>query len=559
MTGPGAAVLASAVGKGKGKGCGPPPPKTIERPKPAPEQVPLKVKVRNDDTPLQATPFTIITRVDGTRELHRPDGSVEKAGTGLQDQDGQWGVLDERGALGLDGGEVTEEPSMQESTTGAMEELVAKIPKLREYARDFYDTGLPLRVLRMRISGELGSQVADAFAAAAGDKPVKLEEEPDELQGDSAAKHGRLGESSWQAPKLAVRCADIARPGYNSSAAHEYLDVDEVLQKKVQLLASLIRKAKRCVLYAGAGLSTAAGIGDYATRTGNTGVLVQAAGKQMPKPVSPYSAKPSLGHHGIAALAQHGFVWRFIQQNHDGLPQKAGVPQGLINEIHGGWFDPSNPVVAMSGNLREDLFSDLLECERKADLVLAVGSSLCGMNSDRLVSTCASRARRSVPSDPVFGSVIIALQRTPHDANSSVRIFATIDRVFQMLAEELSLNIGNASDQDSFTIPEMYLPLGHSEHVFSVPYDKDGKLIQDMEHRTILDLRDNAKAVIAVGKNRGQSARVLGRNADGHYRIALTHNDDANWNEVRLLGKWWPAAAVAGEVQQIPLASTSPS
>jgi len=412
-------------------------------------------------------------------------------------------------------------------------------------------------VLRARISGELGPRVADAFAAAAGDKPVKICDVPDELQGDCAAKHGRLGESSWPAPRLAVRCADIARPGYNSSAAHEFLDVDEVLHEKVKLLANLIRKAKKCVLYAGAGLSTASGIGDYATRTGEAGVLGQTAGKQMPKPVSPYSARPSLGHHAIAALAKHGFVWRFIQQNHDGLPQKAGVPQGLMNEIHGGWFDPSNPVVAMSGSLRSDLFADLLECERKADLVLAVGSSLCGMNSDRLVSTCANRARRSVPSDPVFGSVIVALQRTPHDANSSVRIFATIDKVFEMLAQELSLSTCQSSEQLSCPVPEMYLPLGSDEHVFSVPYDQDGKLVEDGEHRVALDLRDNAKAVITIGKNKGQSARVLGRNADGHYRIALTHNDGANWNEVRLLGRWWPAAAVAGEVQQIPLMSVA--
>lgn len=28
-----------------------------------------------------------------------------------------------------------------------------------------------------------------------------------------------------------------------------------------------------------------------------------------------------------------------------GLPQKAGFPQGLINEVHGSWYDPSNPGV----------------------------------------------------------------------------------------------------------------------------------------------------------------------------------------------------------------------
>jgi len=514
----------------------------------------LNLKVREQQETLQPTPFTLVTRVDGTREVHRADGTTEIVGKDWQDQDGQWGIIDEQGALGLDGKDDSEKTTpQQESNPETMEVLIAREPRLAEYARQFYDVGVPLKALKVRISGELGSAIAAAFVAAAGGmSEVKLADVPDELQGKVSAKHGRLGDAAWPAPRLAARCADIARPGYNSDAAHEYLDVDDVLSKKVRILAGLIRKAKRFVIYAGAGLSTASGIGDYATRSGSAGVLSQTVGSERPKPISPYSAKPNLGHRVIAALAKEGLVWRFIQQNHDGLPQKAGVPQGVMNEIHGGWFDPSNPVVSMKGSLREDLFSDLLECERQADLVLAIGSSLCGMNADRLVSTCANRARRSVPSEPVFGSAIVALQRTPHDENSSVRVFATIDKVFAMLADELSLSVGEAGQDAAFSVPSVHLPLGPEEQVFSVPYDGEGKLIGAGERRGILDLRDNAEVVLAIGKNKGQQAMVLGRNADGHYRIAIKHNDNGNWNEVRLLGKWWPAAAAAGEVQQLP-------
>ena len=52
-----------------------------------------------------------------------------------------------------------------------------------------------------------------------------------------------------------------------------------------------------------------------------------------------------------------------------GLPQKAGMPQWRINEVHGAWYDPSNPVVPMDGTLRPDLLEDLLDWEEKADLV----------------------------------------------------------------------------------------------------------------------------------------------------------------------------------------------
>jgi hypothetical protein len=75
----------------------------------------------------------------------------------------------------------------------------------------------------------------------------------------------------------------------------------------------------------------------------------------------------------------------------------------------------------MSADLRPDLFDDLLKLERETDLVIAVGSSLCGMNSDRLVDTSARKARtyrermatKTNKSNlkEEFGSVIIALQK----------------------------------------------------------------------------------------------------------------------------------------------------
>merc|ERR1711935_1021810 len=44
----------------------------------------------------------------------------------------------------------------------------------------------------------------------------------------------------------------------------------------------------------------------------------------------------------------------WIQQNHDGLPQKAGFPQDKINEVHGSWYNPANPVVKYTGSLKDD-------------------------------------------------------------------------------------------------------------------------------------------------------------------------------------------------------------
>ena len=36
------------------------------------------------------------------------------------------------------------------------------------------------------------------------------------------------------------------------------------------------------------------------------------------------------------------------------------IPQENINEIHGSWFDPSNPVVKYSGSLQTELFEGMV-------------------------------------------------------------------------------------------------------------------------------------------------------------------------------------------------------
>jgi len=78
--------------------------------------------------------------------------------------------------------------------------------------------------------------------------------------------HGTNGDSSWPKPEIAVKCDEDARPGYATKKAHEYLDTPEVLKAKVKLLAEMINKSQHCLAYTGAGISTASGINDYATK-----------------------------------------------------------------------------------------------------------------------------------------------------------------------------------------------------------------------------------------------------------------------------------------------------
>merc|ERR1712113_912573 len=158
--------------------------------------------------------------------------------------------------------------------------------------------------------------------------------------------------------KVAVDTDLTARPDYDSMTASEYLDSNDVLRAKAVALSRLIKDAKCCLINSGAGLSTGAGIADYASQaeeslSGYGGAAAAA------KPMSPMLAQPTLAHRVCVALCKQGRVHRWIQQNHDGLPQKAGCPQEVMNEIHGAWHSPANPVIQMSGSLREDLFDDM--------------------------------------------------------------------------------------------------------------------------------------------------------------------------------------------------------
>ena len=106
--------------------------------------------------------------------------------------------------------------------------------------------------------------------------------------------HGQLGQADWASPVLATYSDVEARPGYDLKA-HEYLDTPEVLAAKVKVLAELVRSSSNCVAYTGAGISTAAGICDYASEA------AREAGKSMSNPahaitMSPMDSGPTQAH-----------------------------------------------------------------------------------------------------------------------------------------------------------------------------------------------------------------------------------------------------------------------
>ncbi|KAL1519829.1 hypothetical protein AB1Y20_023335 [Prymnesium parvum] len=362
---------------------------------------------------------------------------------------------------------------------------------------------------------------------------------------------------AWIKPKLTFFSAAEARPGYNTRSASEYHDVDAVLLEKVRHLARMIKSSKKTVVYAGAGLSTAAGISDYATsRRGQPDIEGQHEAKAKTYR-SPMCAQPTLSHRVLVGLQRAGYLQRIIQQNHDGLPQKAGMPQHVVNEIHGALHSPDNPVVPMSGSLREDLFADLLDCEITSDLTIAVGTSLCGMNADRVVSTPAAKAPRRA-----IGSVVIGLQRTALDEIATLRIFATCDETFALLAELLALDDVPAANPEGtfFSPPVLQNAKEKKQYLLSgLRYDSMGSALgREINPRLLkLDLRPGAKLVIPTGVYKGASGYVDGYDREGNprclFRINLKKDGSVKAPRTLVLGTWWLQAAYDGLVTQLPV------
>merc|ERR1712167_211670 len=197
-------------------------------------------------------------------------------------------------------------------------------------------------------------------------------------------------------------------------------------------------------------------------------------------------AMPTPTHYALGALAKAGLIQGWVQQNHDGLPQKAGFPQSKINEIHGGLVRLEQSGLPMDGSLRDDLYEWMLREEQEADLVLTMGTSLSGMNADRVVETAS---RKRVDRGVGLGSVIIGFQRTQLDDICSLRIFARIDEVMLLLAREMRLDFG-PTPLTSYDYVAARRSGGHpADFVYKgLPYGPDGRPSQDSGAKSSLSI-----------------------------------------------------------------------
>jgi hypothetical protein len=223
-----------------------------------------------------------------------------------------------------------------------------------------------------------------------------------------------------------------------------------------------------------------------------------------------------------------------------------------MNELHGSWHSPDNPVIPMTGHLREDLFRDMAESAESADLTLAIGTSISGLNVDRLVTLPAQRAAKG----KALGTVIIGLQRTVHDAEATLRIFARCDDVFRALSDQMRLEVPPALPAGEYFVPTCLHGKSEEELVFlDGPYDVAGIRNGDGMKST-LDLRDEAQLVITGGMHAGARGVVYGYDREGNVRCQFTLKPEKGKLRAKVslvLGRWWIQAAVDGSVPRLPV------
>jgi NAD-dependent deacetylase len=123
-----------------------------------------------------------------------------------------------------------------------------------------------------------------------------------------------------------------------------------VFEEEIDELAGMVQRARRAVVFTGAGISTECGIPDFRSPGGfwtrykpidygeflaSEDTRLEAWRRFLMIRETIAGARPGPSHRAVAGLVERGHVSHVITQNIDGLHQAAGIPQDRLIEIHG--------------------------------------------------------------------------------------------------------------------------------------------------------------------------------------------------------------------------------
>jgi hypothetical protein len=257
-------------------------------------------------------------------------------------------------------------------------------------------------------------------------------------------------------------------------------------------------------------------------------------------------ASPNFSQICISKLHKLDLLHLSVSQNHDGLLQKAGIPQEDVLEIHGAWYDPANPPVKYNEDLKTDFIQKLRNEAAEADLVLVLGTSLSGMTADVIAEKVAGRGIQG----KALGTVIINLQRTRLDHSCGVRVWAKLEDAFKILEELLELR-------------EVESPLWKQEErdvgksVFEgLVYDERGRRLEEgAEGGISLDLSCGRTFMVVdpTAVNYEAILRVLELDKNGDWVLEELPRAEGEVKKRRRLHRWWVDVGRRGRLEQFPL------
>merc|ERR1719473_1946963 len=120
-----------------------------------------------------------------------------------------------------------------------------------------------------------------------------------------------------------------------------------------------------------------------------------------------------------------------------------------------------------------------------------------------------------------LGLVVVNLQQTPYDAQTTLRIFAKVDEVMELLAVELGID-GLVKPMDHVEAPQAAPGSEVDEDVFLVPFDAEtGLPSAEWVEKSVWDLRPRRKVRLTGGPYEGDIGTMLSKDEHGHYRVVF--------------------------------------
>jgi NAD-dependent SIR2 family protein deacetylase len=255
----------------------------------------------------------------------------------------------------------------------------------------------------------------------------------------------------------------------------EYREQKSTLVPKIKKVAELLKQAKHCIVFTGAGISTSADIPDF---RGPKGVWTkEEKHEKLEYGTEIDQTHPTYCHYALTELARRNYIKFLITTNMDGLHWRSGFPLHMIEELHGSAYTEHcihchkhyqrkaevirgspdhltdnicdfchkklmDTIVNFNDTYRNPLEEIVTEYEaNNADLVITLGTSCfvqpAATFPEKVVLSENANAKKKLGKKGHL--VLVNLQATPLDEYCSVRCFCETDEFAELLMKELGI------------------------------------------------------------------------------------------------------------------------